>query len=1387
MLYVFLVDTGTMLTFDMNLAMESVSKLMHEIASQYHITEDKQVLLISGGENLDVGARVCSYSSGTDTNPIFLFSKSTIEAATPPSPSINYGSDADLHDQVEGSHHLPPTYGTVVARAQLALQFNDVAKDEMRTCEHLVHDQHLQHQGWAAVVANLEDIASAFKTRSEIFDRNFNDYLKQRQHYKDILSSFHNDLVLLSKVPLLSCLTNESSAVEADGDLETPCLPQTLLEWVSAQDKKSNLEQMYEQCMKDIDLLDSQAHEQLMTDITQLIDAINNPNMKEVKGLEDRLFGLEQLMFGARKVVKEQGEMAQGFVQNQNRASNLRDTSVLPDLCESHKKQLTVMLKNHQQLKDIRRRCSLAKEELSGNLHKRLRWIMYVEKQVCDIDNKLVIHHENLKKTRRKLEIIKQMHDAPNVYVSAVKEVVRRKWFSTNFLEWAKRLSKGANEVYLEEVGRRQKFGQYLKHHFLQSLFPGIEDSPPQYASITPEPFDHHLPNITQDDITYLKEKVPEFADSLSENGDTDTNYKKLFETYKDPSDQADFCLDMDNMKSDIIVLHGDQDDFEAIENSAIATSTITTKQIDDAHVQLTSDQNQPVSSDFTILTSEHKGSKSVEVLADPGSSILIAQDLIANSPIEELKSLDINVHSTELAASPQTDDEQYMTTAFEHVDKPAVESTKDKAKIIKQKSPNEQSPDVESLGQDFQTADFYIDESMPSSMTESNSRRVAELQKAVQEKSSQVEAAEKEILEMRQKLEQVEEKLRLLHDLSEKSSLKLHCDVLSIEKQLQKDTDDFNTFMEHTSTQIIQAITNVEAREAELRRKTLEDVQAQHKSELQKITNDLDLKSGKLEDTERELQSYHEKLNELNEKFENIVVEKEDEIKELAKKYKTELDELSQKLTLEHEIDLDKIRTDFTRDLEIKDNDLKHLTDDLKESQEKVEEMKKENENIKSELEDKFKTEKEDIISNLNSEHNTKLERVLEETRSSMHKAHEDELQSIVAKHNADIESKCSNLTTLLNKECEEALSKQQETLSEEYKKQTETLVKELELNHQNEIEEIKENLLKEKESELAKVKDELKELQVELEELKSRQVKDFEDKETATSSETDEKFAMRQFETEKALAVSQAIDELKAEHKKDIDHLVETMEKDKQDTLNSMKSSSVAEKQVAFNEAIAKVNAEKVKAVEELQKKLNEATYELTQLKSGQGNSKMKDEATGIPQTSMSGAVMSASMMSGSVMSASVMPISESSSDTRIQELQQALKTKDDELLKLNSKVMELSMSTSTRSMVTQDKVSITSCNVGDIVLLCLDERHDHYVVFSVGVTLHFLHSECLEALGLKIQPNEPRKSWVLGEIVDKEYCQAKKAQNRFKVPMGTKFYRVKAKPWVHDRGTT
>lgn len=60
----------------------------------------------------------------------------------------------------------------------------------------------------------------------------------------------------------------------------------------------------------------------------------------------------------AKKIVQEQSELAQGFHQNKSRVSNLNDVSVLPDLCLSHQRQLSVMLENHNKLRDIRKRCA---------------------------------------------------------------------------------------------------------------------------------------------------------------------------------------------------------------------------------------------------------------------------------------------------------------------------------------------------------------------------------------------------------------------------------------------------------------------------------------------------------------------------------------------------------------------------------------------------------------------------------------------------------------------------------------------------------------------------------------------------------------------------------------------------------------------------------------------------------------------------------------------------------------------------------------------------------------------------------------------------------------------------------------------------------------------
>jgi hypothetical protein len=71
-----------------------------------------------------------------------------------------------------------------------------------------------------------------------------------------------------------------------------------------------------------------------------------------------------------------------------------------------------------------------------------------------------------------------------------------------------------------------------------------------------------------------------------------------------------------------------------------------------------------------------------------------------------------------------------------------------------------------------------------------------------------------------------------------------------------------------------------------------------------------------------------------------------------------------------------------------------------------------------------------------------------------------------------------------------------------------------------------------------------------------------------------------------------------------------------------------------------------------------------------------------------------------------------------------------------------------------------SLCSVNVGDKVILCYDERHGHYVVFTLSATQHFLHADSLKEFDQQTSvPDDKARPWLLAEITGKEYCQARK----------------------------
>lgn len=83
---------------------------------------------------------------------------------------------------------LRAEYKTIVTRAQLAATFYELGKKELELCDKLVLEQHLQHQAWMAVIANMEDITAEFQARCDDFDKVFKEHIERRSEYMDYLN-----------------------------------------------------------------------------------------------------------------------------------------------------------------------------------------------------------------------------------------------------------------------------------------------------------------------------------------------------------------------------------------------------------------------------------------------------------------------------------------------------------------------------------------------------------------------------------------------------------------------------------------------------------------------------------------------------------------------------------------------------------------------------------------------------------------------------------------------------------------------------------------------------------------------------------------------------------------------------------------------------------------------------------------------------------------------------------------------------------------------------------------------------------------------------------------------------------------------------------------------
>uniref|UniRef100_A0A131XVB8 RB1-inducible coiled-coil protein 1 n=1 Tax=Ixodes ricinus TaxID=34613 RepID=A0A131XVB8_IXORI len=1248
MLYVFLVDTGKMMTFDMNHAVESVKNLKEVIAQRCHVPPDKQVLLISGGESLQLSASVGKYSAGTDTNPIFLFNKASIESdALSRSGDQSVLSDDDMQDGVEEVLNLPPSYNTVVTRTQLAQEFYERARRETKACEMLVHDQHLQQQGWAAVVANLEDTTAAFRNSAATFEQSFVEFLRNKPQHTALLESFERDLELLSKIPVLPALLSSKPMQETSSFM--------LLDWIHSQDSQTTLDKVAAQCVQSLKQLNDATLEKVKADVESTLASVDNPTMKEIKGLEERLYGLEDLMHKAQRLVQDQQELAQAFAQNQARASHLKDPSIFPDLCSSHIKQLKMILANHQQLRDIRRRCTAAKNELSENLNSRLRWIIYVEKAIHEVNLRMVFYSETAKRLCRHLEVFRQVHLAPHVYLHAVAEVVRRRNFSLHFLEWAGSLSSHCQKLHQNEVETRNAFNSQFSKHFLRALFPGMQDLPPPFATRNPKPFDDHLPPLASEDLELLRNtlpNLPELSDllvSVALPAFPEVPLRSSCGSVDAPPGEASSEMRSCGPSS--------QCEMRSPENDGLKDSTLQASQ-----------------------TGSREGCRDHSESDDHERTPKLAE---SDDEFEEV---------CETPASAARAEETPLDRGRQDV-------------VV-------QSPD--SLGhasQDFMTADFYIDESMPSSYSDSNGLApasgappaslargphdavAAELQRQLEEKIAALSSTQRDLEQERARRQELRRRLCGLREVAAVVCASSRSDVASLRQDLEaarRMLSDHACQMGSAVDDALQALlARAERDQAQAVAAEVERVHRECRSSDEELRHQLEVERLKLEDAHREVHLYQQQLQQLSQLVDSLRHDSALALTSLRSTLQQEHESVLAKMVLEHELEQESTLERLRAFQKSHEEEVQDLNECICERDRQIQMLFVEHQGLENRLNAHYILDKDELLAQCQQEF-AKRE---QELRDELAKLHQQEIDRLQRCHEEAIQKAIDDTRLKMQQEWEESQSKEKDTI---------------------------------------------------------------EDVVDTSSSDADR-------------------------HANELKSLCRKYE----EQISFMKANMEAVHCRLLEEAISRAIHDKDEELSRIQGRCDELTRLLEQNKGLGGTAESLDQEDNNPSTELVSQMQlgvpcsQADDPNGASMMESTVRLPQQADPFR--DLRNQLMCKEQEVSRLQQKMMAMSDTFGTQPLsLPTDKVSVLTCSAGDVVLLCFDEGHQNYVLFVLGPVLHFLHTDCLETLGLQTAPGAIRKGWVLAEVLEKEYCQARKSQNRYRVPAGTRFYRVKCKLW-------
>ncbi|KAK0396474.1 hypothetical protein QR680_001729 [Steinernema hermaphroditum] len=503
MFYVFYVNHGFMMVLEIPV-LSTVTELNKSIFKAIDVPVDEQFLLLESGESLDNNRALSSYNAGTENNPVYfiranymstskdfqqLKDKEEREGRPPLEECKRHISHLDI---------LQDPSEIIKCQFEFARNYGTTCDKSLVYCAQIIRDHKLMTNGWTALMSNLDESISRLEKRLER-TAGYSEKMKTMcEKGQPMIQNFDSILATLEKILIPAQLLTDGDGTDS-GSL-------SLYGWLASKDADYSVKAIAEHAQKQMNLASEATEIQKAATLLRSVrEQSKKTEYRDIKGINKRFAQLEYQLKSMEEVVKRIRSCSDCILQPA--PTDLAQSTAFG----SQQKEYVLKIVGDMSTIDKAMDSFLqSKNEVLNNIMKRLSgWVKAIYERLNTANSEMRLHENVYDGLKQRLDVVRQVRDAPAMFAIAITEVIRRNAFRKEFDQWLNVFIEKCRQFLKDENHQRTEFFLKLDRHFIRQLFPGMGDMVP---NICPDrvKFDEALPKIEAEDIRNLRKNVPE-------------------------------------------------------------------------------------------------------------------------------------------------------------------------------------------------------------------------------------------------------------------------------------------------------------------------------------------------------------------------------------------------------------------------------------------------------------------------------------------------------------------------------------------------------------------------------------------------------------------------------------------------------------------------------------------------------------------------------------------------------------------------------------------------------------------------------------------------------------------------------------------------------------